>query len=44
MIKEIYFILKKSENLTQKQKFDYCNRQRFFMKLYLRRISEKLEI
>ncbi|NVM34446.1 MAG: hypothetical protein HWN81_02550 [Candidatus Lokiarchaeota archaeon] len=44
MIKEIHFILKKSEDLTQKQKFDYCNRQRLFMKLYLHRISEKLAI
>ena len=44
MIEEIHFILKNSENLTQKQKFDYCNRQRLFMKLYLHRISEKLEI
>jgi len=43
-IKEICFILKNSTNLTQKQKFDYCNRQRLFMKLYLHRISEKLEI
>lgn len=43
MIKEIHFILKKSDDLTQKQKYDYCNQQRLFMKLYLYRISEKLE-
>jgi len=44
MIKEIHLILKKSDNLSQKQKFDYCNRQRLFMKLYFHRILEKLEI
>jgi len=44
MIKEIHYILKNSADLTQNQKFAYCNSQRFFMKLYLQRISEKLEI
>ena len=41
MIKEIHFILKNSAELTQNQKFAYCNSQRFFMKLYLQRISKK---
>ncbi|MCK4370849.1 MAG: hypothetical protein KAW03_07260 [Candidatus Lokiarchaeota archaeon] len=44
MIKEIHFILKNSADLTQNQKFAYCNSQRFFMKLYLQRISKKIEI
>ena len=42
MIKEIHLILKKSENLTQKQKFDYCNSQRFYMKQYLKKISKNI--
>ncbi|MFX0000270.1 MAG: hypothetical protein ACFE9Q_01020 [Candidatus Hodarchaeota archaeon] len=41
MIKEIHNILKSSKNLTQNQKFAYCNSQRFFMKLYLKRISRE---
>ncbi|UCD01510.1 MAG: hypothetical protein JSV23_00340 [Promethearchaeota archaeon] len=40
MIKEIHFILKNSQDLTLKQKFAYCNRQRFYMKLYLEKISK----
>ena len=42
MIKEIHYILKNSKDLTQKQKFAYCNSQRFFMKLYLERISKEI--
>ncbi len=42
MIKEIHNILKNSKDLRQKQKFAYCNSQRFFMKLYLERISKKI--
>ncbi len=41
MIKEIHYILKNSKDLSQKQKFAYCNSQRFFMKLYLERISKE---
>ncbi len=41
MIKKIHFILKNSHDLPQKQKYDYCNSQRFFMKLYLKSISER---
>ncbi len=40
MIKEIHLILKNSQDLTLKQKFAYCNSQRFYMKLYLKRISK----
>ncbi|MFX1500341.1 MAG: hypothetical protein ACFFDH_05170 [Promethearchaeota archaeon] len=39
-IKKIHFILKNSSDLTQKQKFDYCNSQRFYMKQYLKKISK----
>jgi hypothetical protein len=42
MIKKIHFILKNNQDLTQKQKFDYCSSQRFFMKLYLKSISERI--
>ncbi|MFX1240298.1 MAG: hypothetical protein ACFFA7_03510 [Promethearchaeota archaeon] len=41
-IKKIHFILKNNHSLTQKQKFDYCSSQRFFMKLYLKSISERI--
>ncbi len=41
-IKKIHFILKNSQDLTQKQKYDYCSSQRFFMKLYLKSISERI--
>ncbi|MFW9969572.1 MAG: hypothetical protein ACFFDF_05175 [Candidatus Odinarchaeota archaeon] len=40
-IEEIHFILKYSQHLTQKEKYEYCNSQRFFMKLYLKSISER---
>ncbi|MFX0001954.1 MAG: hypothetical protein ACFE9C_10530 [Candidatus Hodarchaeota archaeon] len=40
IIQKIHFILKNSPDLTQKQKYDYCNNQRFFMKQYLKSISE----
>lgn len=40
MIKEIHLILKNSQDLTLKQKYAYCNNQRFYMKLYLKRISK----
>lgn len=42
MIKEIHLILKNSSDLTLKHKFAYCNSQRFYMKLYLKRISNRL--
>lgn len=44
MIKKIHFTLKYSQDLSQKKKYDYCNSQRFFMKLYLKRISNRIRI
>jgi hypothetical protein len=41
-IKKIHILLKNAQDLTQKQKYDYCNSQRFFMKLYLKSISERI--
>jgi hypothetical protein len=43
LIKEIHFILKKSHDLTIKQKIAYCNSQRYYMKLFLKEISKKFE-
>ena len=40
MAKKIHFFLKNSQNLTQQQKYDYCNNQRSHMKLYLKKLSE----
>ncbi len=42
MIREIHHILKSSENLSQNQKFAFCSSQRFFMKLYLKRICREI--
>ncbi|MFX1302313.1 MAG: hypothetical protein ACFFBV_00835 [Promethearchaeota archaeon] len=42
MIKKIHLILKNFPDLTLKHKFAYCNSQRFYMKLYLKRISNRL--
>lgn len=42
MIKQIHQILKSSKNLTLNQKFGFCNNQRFFMKLYLKRICREI--
>jgi hypothetical protein len=42
MIQKIHLILKNTQDLTQEQKYDYCNSQRFFMKLYLKRIGERI--
>ena len=41
-IKIIHSILKNTRDLTQNQKFDYCNSQRFYMKQYLKRISKNI--
>ena len=42
MIKEIHQILNSSKNLTLNQKYGFCNNQRFFMKLYLKRICREI--
>ena len=42
MIQKIHFILKNTQDLTQKQKYDYCSSQRFFMKLYLKKIVDRI--
>lgn len=35
-------ILNNTANLTPKQIIDYCNSQRYFMKLYFKQIQDKL--
>ncbi len=42
MVEKIHKILLNSQNLTQKQKFEYCNSQRLYMKLYLKKIYDKI--
>jgi len=44
IIEKIHYILLNSQNLTQKQKVAYCNSQRFYMKLYLRKLLRKFMI
>ncbi|MHA1490790.1 MAG: hypothetical protein ACTSRI_14235 [Promethearchaeota archaeon] len=42
IIKEIHSILKNCTKLTNEQKLDYCNSERYFMKLYLKKIIKNL--
>ncbi len=41
ILKEIQAILQNCSTLTDKEKWDYCNSQRYFMKLYLKEISKR---
>ena len=41
IVKEIHKILLEYSNLTYKEKFDYCNSQRYFMKAFLKKLIEK---
>jgi len=38
ILNDINSILMNYPNLTNKQKLDYCNSQRYFMKLYLKEV------
>ena len=42
IITEIHSILLKRFNLTDRQKWNYCKRQRLLMKAYLKNLLEKL--
>ncbi len=42
IINEIHSILKNCTKLTNEQKLDYCNSERYFMKLYLKKIIKNL--
>ena len=39
---DIHSILSNYPDLTSDQKLDYCNNQRYFMKLYLREVITKI--
>ncbi|MFW9936207.1 MAG: hypothetical protein ACFFD5_01015 [Candidatus Thorarchaeota archaeon] len=39
LLKEIQAILKNCTHLNDKQKFLYCESQRYFMKMYLREVN-----
>ena len=41
ILNEIKAILQNCSNLTNKQKLEYCNSQRFFMKIYLKEINNR---
>lgn len=41
ILNEIKAILQNCSNLTDKEKLEYCNSQRFFMKLYLKEINNR---
>jgi len=41
IIKSLHLILLNCSTLTKKQKFDFCNSQRYFMKLYLKEMLRK---
>ena len=38
LIKDINLILSNINNLTNNQKLDYCNSQRYYIKLYLKEV------
>jgi len=40
-LKKIHAILLNCVNLSKKQKLEFCNSERYFMKLYLRKLREQ---
>lgn len=40
-LKKIHAILLNCVNLTKKQKLEFCNSERYFMKLYLKRLRQQ---
>ena len=44
LLHQIQSILQKCSHLTDKQRFYYCESQRYFMKLYLRDINRQQKI
>ena len=43
-LKKIHAILLNCVNLSKKQKLEFCNSERYFMKLYLKKLREQNEI
>jgi hypothetical protein len=42
-LKKIHAILLNCINLNEKEKLDFCNSERYFMKLYLKELKDKLK-
>ncbi|MFX0034274.1 MAG: hypothetical protein ACFE9I_01375 [Candidatus Hermodarchaeota archaeon] len=40
-LQRIHAILLNCSNLSKKQKFDFCESERYFMKLYLKKLKDK---
>ncbi|MHA1677749.1 MAG: hypothetical protein ACTSW3_03080 [Promethearchaeota archaeon] len=43
IINDIHFLLTNNKELTQEEKLVYCNKERYFMKLYLKEVLTKLK-
>jgi hypothetical protein len=41
-LKKIHAILLNCLNLNEKEKLEFCNSERYFMKLYLKKLNDKL--
>jgi hypothetical protein len=42
IIQKIHFFLRDSQDLTSKQRYDFCSNQRLFMKSYLKEIINRI--
>ncbi|KKK89651.1 hypothetical protein LCGC14_2730960 [marine sediment metagenome] len=42
-IKKVHAILLNCSNLSKKQKLEFCESERYFMKLYLKKLSDKTD-
>ena len=42
-LQKIHAILLNCSNLSKKQKFEFCESERYFMKLYLKKLKDKSE-
>jgi len=42
-LKKIHAILLNCLNLNEKEKIEFCNSERYFMKLYLKKLNDKLK-
>jgi len=42
-LKKIHAILLNCLNLNEKEKLEFCNSERYFMKLYLKKLNNKLK-
>jgi len=42
-LKKIHAILLNCVNLNEKEKMEFCNSERYFMKLYLKKLNDKLK-